>query len=483
MKLVHKITLGNTLGIICIILVAAFSYHEFDILLAKLRFVEIADNLNASFLKMRLAEKNYFLYKDKSALQEIREQLKKSYATIKKLRKDITKAIGEKNFQELQADLRAYEEAFELVENADVLHTSGGARGKAIREAGRRLRLFSEHIVKIERKSVNKIISASKRALLTFFGLTILVAITSSYLFFSRMFKNLRRIERTANAVSRGEFVKIKGPIPDNELGSAMNAINKMCEELMTRHEQLIQSKKLSSIGILTAGVAHELGNPLNNISMVAQTFMEVHESLSPEERLEYMNIILQETKRIKEIVQNLLDFSRPKKRDFKISDINHLIEHSLVLVQNMLHVSRIRPKLELQDNLPPVFIDEDKMQSVFVNLITNAIQAMSAGGVLTLRTKYDEKEDPDRIIVQISDTGKGIPAEFLSNIFDPFFSTKGTEGTGLGLSISYGIIKNHKGEIEVESEVGVGTTFTIKLPIYREKEGKDGRQENHGNR
>jgi signal transduction histidine kinase len=260
-----------------------------------------------------------------------------------------------------------------------------------------------------------------------------------------------------------------------------MKAINSMCEELKTRHEQLIQSKKLSSLGILTAGVAHELGNPLNNISMVAQAYCELYDHLDKKERMDYMMTVLEETQRIKNIVQNLLNFSKPKNADFKISDINSLIRKSLRLVNNVLHVSGIETQLNLQEELPPVFIDDDKIQSVLVNLITNATQAMSPGGTLSVRTYC--KENPHHIVIEIEDTGTGISPEFLSNIFDPFFSTKGTQGTGLGLSISYGIIKKHNGQIDVKSEVGVGTTFIIELPSYISKEDEDESSKNHGNR
>ena len=280
------------------------------------------------------------------------------------------------------------------------------------------------------------------------------------------MFKNLRRIEKTANSISDGNFVKIEGKIPNNELGSAMGAINSMCEELKTGHEQLIQSRKLASLGTLTAGVAHELGNPLNNISMTAQTYLELVDHLSKEDGIDYMKTVLDESDRIKRIVQDLLDFSRTKEKDFTISDINKVMKNSLKLVQNMLDVSGIKTSLQLQENLPPVFIDENKIREVLVNLLTNAIHAMSAGGTVFLRTNLAESTDPT-LIIEIEDTGKGIPLEFMAHIFDPFFSTKGTEGTGLGLSISYGIIKKHKGTINVRSKVGVGTTFTIELPAY----------------
>ncbi len=469
MKLVHKIILGNFLGIVSIVLISAFSYHEFDLILTKLRFVEIADNLNASFLKMRLSEKNYFLYKDPLALSLIKKQLQESYLTIEDLSPEIVKAVGAENFKRLTFLVRKYEEKVEQIgednKNSPDMEMS-------IRGAGQKLRIFSESIIGLERKGVNEIILASRKTLLVFFCLVIFVAITSTYFFFSRMFKNLRRIEKTANSISEGIFVKIKGKIPKNELGSAMGAINSMCEELETRHEQLIQAKKLASLGILTAGVAHELGNPLNNISMVAQTYLELYDRLHEGDRLDYMKTVLEESERIRKIVQNLLDFSRPKKRDFTVADINSVIRNSFKLVQNMLDISRIESKLELQEGLPPVFVDEDRIREVLVNLLNNAAHAMSAGGTVSVRTNLAKSQN--HIIIEVEDTGKGIPSEFLAHIFDPFFSTKGTQGTGLGLSISYGIIKRHKGKIDVRSKVGVGTTFVIELPVYKTEEGRD---------
>ncbi len=480
MKLVHKIVLANTLGIISIILVAAFSYHEFELLLTKLQFVEIADTLNASFLEMRLSEKNYFLYKDSSALPSIKRQIRQSYMAIESMRPNIIRAIGEENFGRLQLNLKRYEETVGKVGKTDVGTKNTRLAENAVRQVGRALRLFSEGMVRAERQEVSKIISASKSTLLSFFGLVIFVAIMSNYFFFSRMLKNLQRIERTANSISEGNFVKIEEKIPNNELGTAMAAINAMCEELKTGHEQLIQSRKLASLGTLTAGVAHELGNPLNNISMIAQTYLELFDHLSKEDRIDYMKTVLEESERIRRIVQDLLDFSRPKETDFKICDINKVMKSSLKLVQNMLDVSEIETSLELQENLPPVFIDENKIGEVLVNLLSNAIHAMSGGGTVFLRTTLAEGKE--HILIEIEDTGKGIPAEFLPNIFDPFFSTKGTEGTGLGLSISYGVIKKHKGRISVRSKVGEGTTFIIELPVYAEKGGKNGRPEDHGN-
>jgi two-component system NtrC family sensor kinase len=469
MKLVHKITLGNALGITAIILVSAFSYHEFDLVFAKLRFVEIADSLNASFLRMRLSEKNYFLYKDPAELSSIKSELEESHLTVESLSPDIIKAISEQNWQELKLYLNQYEQEIdELGRN----NRTAPDRQMKVRESGRKLKLFSENMINLETKTINEILSASKKTLLAFFCVIIFTAITSSYLFFSRIFKNLHRIEKTANAISAGNFRKIEGNIPDNELGSVMKAIDTMCEELETRHEQLIQSKKLASLGILTSGVAHELGNPLNNISMVAQTYLELYDRLRNEDRLEYMKTVLEESERIKKIVQDLLDFSRPKKADFKVANINNVIRNSLKLVQNTFDISGIKSQLNLKEDLPAVFIDEDRIREVLVNLLSNAVHAMPSGGSVFIRTGLAKNQD--NIIIEVEDTGKGIPPEFISYIFDPFFSTKGAEGTGLGLSISYGIVRRHNGKMDVKSEVGVGTTFFIELPIYSGREDGD---------
>ena len=459
MKLVHKITLGNALGIISIILIAVFSYHEFNLVLAKLRFAEIADSLNASFLRMRLSEKNYFLYKDPSELSAIKDEIKESHLKVESLSPDIIKAIGEQNWKRLKSYLNQYEQEVDGLEGNN---KAAPDMQMNIRESGRKLKFFSENMIRLERKTINEILSASKKTLLAFFCFIIFVAI----------FKNLRRIEKTACAISEGNFMKIEGNIQDNELGSVMKAMDTMCEELETRHEQLIQSKKLASLGILTSGVAHELGNPLNNISMVAQTYLELYDRLRSEDRIEYMKTVLAESERIKKIVQDLLDFSRPKKADFKVADINSVVGNSLKLVQNTLDISRIKSQLNLKEDLPAVFIDEDRIREVLVNLLSNAVHAMPSGGTVFIRTK--PAKNNDNIIIEVEDTGKGIPQEFISHIFDPFFSTKGAEGTGLGLSISYGIVRRHNGKMEVKSKVGAGTTFFIELPIYRGRENGD---------
>ena len=321
------------------------------------------------------------------------------------------------------------------------------------------MREFSDTTTKLEKRRVNEIISNSKKVLFYAFWAIVVMAVVVSHFISQKILRSLREIEKLAKSISQGNF-------------NGIRAINTMSEELKTREEELIQSKKLASLGVLTAGVAHELTNPLNNISMIAQNFVEYHDFLNKESRIELMKKVEGEAERIQEIVKNLLDFSKPKEANLKEADINDTVQKSLKLMQNTLDISNVETKLYLRSGLPRVFIDDHQIQQVLVNLILNAVHAMSPGGTLYLSTERGENGDTVRIDVR--DTGKGIPPEFLSHIFDPFFTTKGVGGTGLGLSVSYGIIKNHKGNIKVESTVGSGTTFTIELPVYRKKEARD---------
>ncbi len=469
MKIETKIILSNVFNAAVILLIGIFAFQNLNLVLTKLRFVEIADDLNASFLEMRLSEKNFFLYKDAAALHDLREKITATDTSIDNVQEDIVRAIGTNDLEMLRTYLRRYSE---VVDEAAVTRSGDVELESRLRTAGKKLREFSGNITNLERARVNSIILDSKNILFYSFAAFFLLAIIGSHFISQKILQSLRQIEKLAVSISGGNFEKIGGVQPADELGSVIAAINSMSEELKTREEQLIQSKKLASLGVLTAGVAHELTNPVNNISMIAQTYADVYDNLSREDRIGFMLKIEEETERVRDIIRNLLDFSKPKEANLGRADINSVIRKTVSLVQNMLNVSNIDALLDLSEGLPPVFVDEHQMQQVFVNLVVNAIQAMQPGGKLSIVTHRGRTEDT--VEIDVKDTGKGIPPEFLSHIFDPFFSTKGVGGTGLGLSVSYGIIKNHKGTIRVDSTPGAGTTFTIELPIYRQEEEQE---------
>ncbi len=469
MKIVHKFNLANIIAIILIALTGFFAFTNLDLVLTKLRFAEIADDLNTSFLEMRLSEKNYFLYGDESALTEIDQMIDESMTSLESVDQDIIKAIGEKNFKELKSCLINY---LTVVNEVKDRHSRDPQMQANLRDVGQKLREFSNRITHLERRKVNGIISHSKRQLLTSLGFILFSAIGLSYMIFFNILRSLKQIKTVVSSISEGNYKKVETEIPRDELGSVMTAINSMAQELENREEQIIQSKKLASIGILTAGVAHELGNPLNNISMIAQAYMEIYDHLGKEERIDFMRKVEEETHRIKHIVNNLLDFSKPKKSRSKITDLNEVVQRSLKLVQNMIHVCNVEAHTELEERLPLVFIDEEQILEVLINLMTNSIQACSPGDKLTVMTHFPEGSD--HVEVKIEDSGKGIPHDLLAHIFDPFFTTKGASGTGLGLFVSYGIIKNHQGIIKVDSKEGEGTQFIIELPAHKPKKEEE---------
>ncbi len=463
MKIEQKLILSNVMYGAFIILIGFVAFQNMNLVLTKLRFVEIADDLNASFLEMRLSEKNYFLYHDQEALDVIQEKIAATEKTIGGVRGDIIRAIGETDLTQLESFLTAYSNVVRNAQNTG--SPRDGNLDTRIRAAGKLLKEYSDSITHLERRRVNDIILNSQRILIFSFWAILFVALFLGHFISQKILRSLREIVKLTRSISEGNFNRIEGFRTKDELGTVIAAINSMSEELAHREEQIIQSKKLASLGILTAGVAHEITNPLNNISMIAQTYDELYSNLGDQDRISFMKKVDAETERIRKIVKNLLDFSRPKDARPREADINTVIQKTLTLVQNMIDVSGIETSVHPGDSLPHVFIDEHQIQQVLVNLVTNAVQAMSSGGRLVISSR--SRNDGGSIEIQVSDTGKGIAPEFAPHIFDPFFSTKGDQGTGLGLSVSYGIVKNHGGEIRVESKVGVGTTFTVELPAF----------------
>jgi signal transduction histidine kinase/DNA-binding response OmpR family regulator len=231
--------------------------------------------------------------------------------------------------------------------------------------------------------------------------------------------------------------------------------------ELRATQEQLVQAEKLASIGQLAAGVAHEINNPIGVILGFAQLMLK----RTPEDNAMHKPLatIEREGLRCKGIVQDLLDFAAQRQPVLSRVDINAVIEAASDLMPHHVNSEKVEVVKGYAPDLPRVLGDENQLQQVFLNIMLNAYQAMPDGGKLRIASRVADGE----VYAVFVDTGMGISQENLKRIFDPFFTTKEVgEGTGLGLSISYGIIEQHGGTIEVESEVGVGSTFTVRLPV-----------------
>ena len=231
-----------------------------------------------------------------------------------------------------------------------------------------------------------------------------------------------------------------------------------------------MEAERLALIGQLSANVAHELNNPLQGIVTFSHLLLEDHKCDDPA-HTDGLKKIVGQADRCREIIRGLLDFSRQRKPDKTICNINSVLENCVSLLEKQALFHNIKIVKNLQVDLPMTVVDPSQIERVFINLIVNAAEAMDGNGQLTLTTFFNAKNET--VEIDIKDTGSGIREEDMEKIFDPFFTTKDVgHGTGLGLAISYGIVKSHKGNLSVKSIEGKGTTFTIVLPVAAVEEG-----------
>ncbi len=251
--------------------------------------------------------------------------------------------------------------------------------------------------------------------------------------------------------------------------------LEKMVEErtrqLKETHDKLLHQDKMASLGKLAASVVHEINNPIAgilNLTMLIQRVIQEGplDQTDIEKFKQYLTLMETETRRTSRIVSNLLAFSRQSKMELGRVNINELLERSLILNSNLLKIHGIKAEKHFDSDLPDLVGSSDQLQQVFMNLISNATEAMegSEGGILRVETRHSLKDN--KIFIVFKDTGSGIPRENLSNLFEPFFTTKKGKGVGLGLSVAYGIVQEHGGVIDVRSTIKEGTTFIVELPI-----------------
>jgi signal transduction histidine kinase len=232
---------------------------------------------------------------------------------------------------------------------------------------------------------------------------------------------------------------------------------------LRETQEKLLQSEKLAAMGKLTSQIAHELNNPLYGIM---NTLELLKTEISPEsKRRKILDMALSETERLTELLRKMLRFSKPEEEERQLTDVNTILDEILLLVRKQLMEHTIRISSSLVEDLGMVYASRSQLRQVFLNMISNARDAMPDGGTLSVKTM----QKGDAIYIEISDTGIGIREENIDKIFDAFFTTKySVKDVGLGLSVCYGFIKEHGGDIRVSSRWGAGTTFTVILPLYR---------------
>jgi len=300
----------------------------------------------------------------------------------------------------------------------------------------------------------------------------LLVAALAALFWSRRITASIEGLAGATRRVGRGEFdVQVEEESQD-EIGDLARSFNQMAGELRTRevalveaHAQLVQSEKLAAFGQLGAGIAHEVKNPLAGILGCAQLSLRASEAGTP--LATNLKMIEKETRRCKEIIENLLKFARQEKAELREVDLTQVVEDAAAIVRHQIELAGVHLDVELRSELPSVLANTNQIQQVVMNLMINAQQAMAGEpGNISVRSTVDEE---GQVLVSVTDDGPGIPPEHKSRIFEPFFTTKPSGiGTGLGLSVSYGIIRDHGGRIEIDSEVGQGTSFRLVFPAQR---------------
>lgn len=325
-----------------------------------------------------------------------------------------------------------------------------------------------------------------KRSVIIAVLLLLMSGVLLFYLFDRLIQTPLNRLTRKARRIGDGDLNPDLEIVGNDELSHLASSMNAMCEQLLSAQEatrienekriavldQLRHAERLATLGRLSAGMAHELGTPLNVVAGRAK--MIADPDMSTDEIMECAQIIREQAERMTAIMQQLLNFARRNKSNRSLEKIEPIVTKVMGMLNPIARKRNVVLKQPLEEALPNVFIDASQIQQVLMNITMNAIQAMPEGGDLELNMHTVKKAAPRTkdglakayLVIRVIDEGEGISGEQIDHIFDPFFTTKEIgQGTGLGLSIAYGIIEEHNGWIEVESQPGKGSRFSIYLP------------------
>lgn len=454
------------------------SDYRNQMLTLKFEIITEKNRLLNTILEARRYEKNYFLYYNDKDLTEAIAYTRTAETQMADIIDRYRDYASSRDLATYQRDLKRYKQSLISLEDQDRNNPTSGNAGqhtpndptllKTIRTLGRNTTNELEKMVQMERESVNRLVKSSR--LYIMIG-TLAVFLLSLFVAFSLIFnvnRPLRQIRRAVSKIAAGDYEKIPPLNTEDEFDEFVQSLNTMISEVNKRNEQLVQSRKMASLGTLTSGVAHELNNPLNNISTSLQIALEELESGDIAYNKELLADAESQIERARDIVRALLEFSRERSFKPKTSAIRTLVEESIKLIKGELP-SSVDLQIEVADDVRTV-MDFRRMQQVMINLVLNAVHAMDGRGRLTIRAENDFERG--EVCMAIADTGEGIAADKIDKIFDPFYSTKQVgKGTGLGLSVSHGIIENHGGRIHVESREGEGTTFYIYLPMPEDED------------
>ncbi len=467
LSLRHKVILGVAAVYLFMAATIVGSYYFMKSLEEKIGYLEEISKVEEAALEIRRFEKNYFLYGDEQSLKTTLYHLGRVQSLFEKNLAKIEELISPQQTKAFKDSLASYEQL--LTECSDL-----AGKGKYIsspetrleyetrlRRTGSSIVQIAENLAKRKRQSIRETMSATFKLLLL--GLAVagfgFVAIGSFLL--AKVHSSLKLLEKSAENIAKGEFEPIENLPTEKEIREIFTSFNSMALRLREREEQLVQSKKLASLGTMLAGVAHEINNPLSNISSSCEILLEELDEADREFQRSLLRKVLDQVEKARSIVLNLLEFSRSKEFRLENLSLQMIMDKTLSLIQGQKPagvkvVTNIDPKIR-------IMADRQRIEQALMNLISNAYQAIQGEGEVKIRAF---SSNDGRIKIRIRDTGKGISHENLPRIFDPFFTTKDVgKGTGLGLFITHDIILRHKGTIRVESSPDKGTIFFISLP------------------
>jgi signal transduction histidine kinase len=523
MSLKQKIALSFFVTAFIITILMVFEYVNFIKIRNGIFRLEITDTIRSKSLQLRRHEKNFFLFGPIKAPQEVtavhsslkelddivdenlhRERnenllylktrirdYRESFQRIESSYKNITQELETETVSHLRSheslsflELTILEQPLQGVEflETEMLVPSDhkiivdlgllAAEIKALRKNGEDIINISQELDSIARQNGEGVIYVSQIAFLILFPLFLIVGIGTLFFITNNVVKRLKFLTSIVERTGEGDYRPVVLPqrkySTNDEVGVLIQKFNETEkqlaqreDELKRKNQELLETKKLAAIGTLASGVAHELNNPLNNIYVSAQILeKETAGELSPIVK-EIVDDIVCQTLRMKRIVSDLLAFARGREPQLRKVDLNQFITGTYKLVSTSVDTSAINLTIEAEPGGVVIDADPEQMERVFINLFTNAVDAMSGKGNLTVEIAKGEKA----ATIRMSDTGSGMPADAVEKIFEPFYTTK-EKGSGLGLAIVFNIIKKHGGEIHAESREGQGTTFTVTLPM-----------------
>ena len=452
----QKIFIGYILAVVLVFAFVLLSWSNLGSVQQMVSAGETVSDLFDSTLEIRRFEKNFFLYRTDDDYRELLGYIDRVEELLGK--DELYLFTTADVVASLRQDLRDYN--YLLHSEQGVMDTRAKAQlERQIREKGKDVVTTAESISSDRNRIEGEALQSAKQQLLLGVVAILAAGFAGGLIFYRKAVQPLSVLEKHMQRIADGEFSLIPAKFNDRELVSLKAAFNKMLIELRERQQYLVESEKFASLGTLVFGVAHELNNPLSNISTSAQIIREELEDQNIDYQKELIQQIEAETERARDVVASLLEFSRTKQKGtFKLLKA---VEQTIRFMKAEIPAG-IGVKTDIPEDLE-VYGDRQKIQQMILNLIKNATDAIDDAGEVAVSASragdYGEKVE-----IRVRDNGAGMTADQVAKIFNPFFTSK-KQGYGLGLFIVHNVVEEHGGAIEVDSEPGKGTTFTIVIP------------------